>query len=161
MEDSAIVELYWQRADEAIPETERKYGRYCRRIAYNITASHEDAEECVNDTWLGAWNAMPDKRPSVLSTFLGYITRNFALNRLEARRSAKRGGGEAVLALDELEDCIPADASPQRCLEQKELEAAALNRQPTLTPGAPPTAKQAEAEETNRMRKYFGLPPIK
>ena len=124
MEDSAIVELYWQRADEAIPETERKYGHYCRRIAYNITASHEDAEECVNDTWLGAWNAMPDKRPSVLSTFLGYITRNFALNRLEARRSAKRGGGEAVLALDELEDCIPADASPQRCLEQKELEAA-------------------------------------
>ena len=64
MEDSAIVELYWQRADEAIPETERKYGRYCRRIAYNITASHEDAEECVNDTWLGAWNAMPDNLPS-------------------------------------------------------------------------------------------------
>ena len=124
MEDSAIVELYWQRADEAIPETERKYGRYCRRIAYNITASREDAEECVNDTWLGAWNAMPDKRPSVLSTFLGYITRNFALNRLEARRSAKRGGGEAALALDELEDCIPSDASPERRLEQKELEAA-------------------------------------
>ncbi|MBQ7435113.1 MAG: sigma-70 family RNA polymerase sigma factor [Oscillospiraceae bacterium] len=124
MEDSAIVELYWQRSDDAIAETERKYGRYCHRIAYNITASTEDAEECVNDTWLGAWNAMPDKRPSFLSAFLGRITRNLALNRLESRRSARRGGGEAALALDELSDCIPGQSNPQRRLEQKELEAA-------------------------------------
>ena len=112
MEDSAIVELYWQRADEAIPETERKYGRYCRRIAYNITASHEDAEECVNDTWLGAWNAMPDKRPSVLSTFLGYITRNFALNRLEARRSAKRGGERLCLRSTSSKTASPLTQAP-------------------------------------------------
>jgi RNA polymerase sigma-70 factor (ECF subfamily) len=124
MEDAAIVDLYWQRSDQAISETDRKYGRYCHTIAYNICASNEDAEECVNDTWFSAWNLMPDKRPSILSTFLGYITRNFALNRLEARRSAKRGGGEAALALDELEDCIPADTNPERRLEQKELEAA-------------------------------------
>lgn len=124
MEDSAIVDLYWHRAEDAIPETERKYGRYCRRIAYNITDNNEDTEECVNDTWLGAWNAMPDKRPSILAAFLGTITRNFALNRLEARYSRKRGGGEAALALDELSDCIPADANPQRQLEERELEAA-------------------------------------
>lgn len=124
MEDSAIVDLYWQRADAAIPETERKYGRYCHRIAYNITASNEDAEECVNDTWFSAWNAMPDKRPSFLSTFLGRITRNLALNCLEAQHSQKRGGGEPALALNELSDCIPANANPQRELEQKELETA-------------------------------------
>ena len=124
MDDAQIVDLYWQRSENAVPETQAKFGPYCRTIAYSILSDEQDAEECVNDTWLGAWNAMPDKRPSVLSTFLGYITRNFALNRLEARRSAKRGGGEAVLALDELETCIPSDASPQRCLEQKELEAA-------------------------------------
>lgn len=87
MEDAAIVDLYWQRSDQAISETDRKYGKYCHTIAYNICASNEDAEECVNDTWFSAWNLMPDKRPSALSTFLGYITRNFALNRYKARTS--------------------------------------------------------------------------
>ena len=124
MDDAEIVELYWQRSERAIPETDAKYGRYCRAVAQRIVNSREDAEECVNDTWLGAWNAMPDKRPSVLSTFLGYITRNLALNRLEARRSQKRGGGEAALALDELADCVPSDQNPERRVEQKELEAA-------------------------------------
>ena len=83
MEDSAIVDLYWQRSEQAISETDRKYGRYCHTIAYNICADNEDAEECVNDTWFSAWNSMPDKRPSVLSTFLGYITRNFAIDRFK------------------------------------------------------------------------------
>ena len=74
MQDEEIVELYWQRSDRAIPESERKYGRYCHSIAYRICQSNEDAEECVNDTWFKAWNAMPDARPSVLSAFLGAIT---------------------------------------------------------------------------------------
>ena len=64
MEDKQIVELYWQRSEEAIPATAAKYGAYCRTIAYNILTNDEDAEECVNDTWLGAWNTMPDNRPS-------------------------------------------------------------------------------------------------
>ena len=124
MEDAAIVDLYWQRSDQAISETDHKYGRYCHTIAYNICANNEDAEECVNDTWFSAWNLMPDKRPSILSTFLGYITRNFALNRYKAQHSKKRGGGETPLALDELEECIPAMVSIEQRYEEKELETA-------------------------------------
>ena len=124
MEDAAIVDLYWQRSDQAISETDRKYGRYCHTIAYNICASNEDAEECVNDTWFSAWNLMPDKRPSILSTFLGYITRNFALDRYRAKKSKKRGQGETPLALDELEECIPTVISIEQLYEEKELETA-------------------------------------
>ena len=93
MEDEQIVELYWQRSDQAIEETSRKYGGYCHAIARNICLSREDAEECVNDTWLRAWNRMPDQRPAVLSAFLGRITRNFAIDRVKARSRGKRGGG--------------------------------------------------------------------
>ncbi len=124
MEDREIVELYWQRSDLAISETEQKYGRYCRSIAYSICGRHEDAEECVNDTWLRAWNRMPDQRPAVLSAFLGCITRNIAINRIKAKNRLKRGGGEAVLALDELEDCIPGGTDPEKVLVERELEKA-------------------------------------
>ena len=78
MEDKQIVDLYWQRSDLAISETDQKYGRYCHTIAYNICGTNEDAEECVSDTWFRAWNLMPDRRPPILSAFLGRITRNFA-----------------------------------------------------------------------------------
>ena len=84
LQDKEIVSLYWQRSEAAIPETIRKYGAYCHSIAMNILSNHEDAEECVNDTWFSAWNSMPDKRPSILSTFLGYITRTFAIDRFKA-----------------------------------------------------------------------------
>ena len=124
MEDERIVDLYWKRSDLAISETDRKYGRYCHTIAYNICGTVEDAEECVNDTWLRAWELMPDQRPTVLSTFLGRITRNFAINCIKAKRRTKRGGGEATLALDELEECIPGGTDPAHVLEEKELEEA-------------------------------------
>ena len=124
MEDSAIVDLYWQRSEQAISETDHKYGRYCHTIAYNICADNEDAEECVNDTWFSAWNSMPDKRPSILSTFLGYITRNFAIDRFKLKNARKRGGGEMPLALDELEECISSPVDPAQEIEQKELESA-------------------------------------
>ena len=75
MDDSRIVELYWNRSEQAIAETERKYGHYCYRIAYNILISKEDAEESVSDTYMAAWNAIPPHRPGVLATFLGKITR--------------------------------------------------------------------------------------
>ena len=93
MEDRAIVDLYWQRSDRAISETEAKYGRYCRTVAFNLLNSIEDSEECVNDTWLRAWNLMPDKRPALLSAFLGGITRNLAISMYRRRTSKKRGGG--------------------------------------------------------------------
>ncbi len=125
MKDQDIVDLYWQRSEQAISETERKYGRYCHTIAYNICADREDAEDCVNDTWLAAWNSMPDKRPSVLSTFLGYITRNLAIDRWNEKTARKRGGGEIPLALDELSECIPGSGGdPVEAVEAKELEAA-------------------------------------
>ena len=124
MEDERIVDLYWQRSDLAISETNQKYGRYCHTIAYNICGKDEDAEECVNDTWFRAWNLMPDQRPSVLSVFLGRITRNLAIDCIKARNRLKRGGGEAVLVLDELEECIPSGKPPEQVLEEKELEEA-------------------------------------
>ena len=124
MEDEQIVDLYWQRSDLAISETNQKYGRYCHRIAYNICGTDEDAEECVNDTWFRAWNLMPDQRPAVLSAFLGRITRNRAIDCIKAKNRLKRGGGEAVLALDELEECISAGTDPEKALEEKELQTA-------------------------------------
>ena len=133
MEDAAIVDLYWQRSDQAIRETDQKYGRYCHAIAYHCIQSHEDAEECVNDTWLRAWNLMPDQRPSALAAFLGTITRNLAISRYRAKVSRKRGGGQIPLALDELSECIPSDADPEKSLELRELEEAVGRFMETLS----------------------------
>lgn len=127
MEDAAIVELYWQRSEEAIPETERKYGKYCGTIAQNICHSPEDAEECVNDTWLRAWNAMPPNRPSVLSAFFGKITRNLSFDRYKMLHRKKRGSGQIELVLDELEEVVSGSESPEGAFMQKEL-AAEINR---------------------------------
>ena len=124
MDDKEIVDLYWKRSEMAVSETDRKYGRYCHAIAYHITGTDQDAEECVNDTWFRAWNLMPDQRPQVLSAFLGRITRNLALNRIKEKNRIKRGGGEAALALDELAECIPGGSTPEEELEAKELETA-------------------------------------
>ncbi len=108
MDDAKIIDLYWMRSESAIGETAKKYGSYCRSIAFRILHNDQDSEECVNDTWLGAWNAMPPKRPAVLSTFLGRITRNLALNRWKQVRAEKRGAGEMTVALEELRECVPA-----------------------------------------------------
>ena len=124
MKDSEIVNLYWERSEQAVEETEKKYGRYCHRIAYNILENTEDSEECVNDTWLSAWNAMPDKRPERLSPFLGKITRNFALKKIVRGNAKKRGGGEALLALEELDDCIASGYDLEREVENRELGSA-------------------------------------
>lgn len=95
MEDRDIVDLYWARSESAIAETDAKYGGYCRFIARNIVQSAQDAEECLNDTYLSAWNCMPPHRPTVLSTFLGKITRRISISRMEANLAQKRGGGKA------------------------------------------------------------------
>lgn len=127
MDDTSIIDLYWRRSDQAIAESEHKYGRYCHSIAFNFLRNYEDAEECVNDTWLRAWNLMPDKRPSVLSAFLGTITRNLAVSLYRAKTTQKRGGSETPLALEELQDCIPSDADPARDYERREFEEAIGN----------------------------------
>ena len=99
MDDQNIIALYWARSETAISETAQKYGGYCFSIAKNILTNHEDAEESVNDTYLTAWNAMPPRRPSILATFLGKITRRLAIDRWRYRNACKRGGGEVTLVL--------------------------------------------------------------
>lgn len=111
MDDELIVQLYWDRSENAISETDRKYGAYCNSIAYGILQSKEDAEESVNDTYMDAWNSMPPHRPSILATFLGKITRRISIDRWRNLNRAKRGGGEVTLALEELEQCVAGSHS--------------------------------------------------
>lgn len=121
MEDRQIIELYWQRNADAISETASKYGAYCFQVADNILHDAEDSEECVNDTWLRAWEAMPPGRPDVLRMFLAKITRNLSFDRFRARNTKKRGSGEIVLVLDELEECLAGRTDVQTAYEGKEL----------------------------------------
>ncbi len=102
MQDHEIVALYWARSENAIAETNVKYGGYCRKIAYNIVANDEDSEECINDTYLSAWNSMPEERPNLLAPYLAAIVRNHALTLYRKAHSQKRGAGQTALALDEL-----------------------------------------------------------
>lgn len=121
MDDLNLIELYWQRSEDAVAETAAKYGSYCYRIAYNVLANNEDSEECVNDTFLKVWESIPPNRPNRFSVFIGKITRHLALNRYEYLTAAKRGGSQVPLALDELSDCIPDHKSPTQIVEDKEL----------------------------------------
>ena len=121
MNDQQIIELYWQRDTQAIQETSIKYGAYCYSIANNILDNKEDSEECVNDTWLRAWNAIPPQRPAILQMFLAKIARNLSLDRYLSRTAQKRGGGEMPLVLDELAECIPSSSDVASEYERKEL----------------------------------------
>lgn len=121
MDDSSIVALYWNRSEQAIEETDKKYGSYCYSISYNILANREDAQECVSDTYLAAWHAIPPRKPGILSAFLGKITRHLAIDRWRKSSAQKRGGGEMILALEELEDCIADSHTPEQALDRREL----------------------------------------
>lgn len=117
MDDNKIVDLYWERSEKAIAETSTKYGRYCNFIAYNILQNFEDSDECVNDTYIKAWNSMPPHRPNRLSTFLGKITRNLSLNRYEKNTTQKRGAGQIPRVLDELQECVPSCSSVEKAID--------------------------------------------
>lgn len=121
MDDKSIVELYWSRSENAIEETDTKYGRYLNNISYNILANLEDARECVNDTYHDAWNSMPPHRPSILSTFLGKITRRISIDRWRKLNAEKRGGGEIPVVLDELEDCVSGTDFVESEIERSEV----------------------------------------
>lgn len=123
MDDQKIVELYWARDEEAIRHTADRYGQYCYAIAYNILSVREDSEECVNDTYLDAWNSMPPHKPSILSAFLGKITRRIAIDRWRENHAQKRGGGEMALALDELSECIASPHNVHHEVETAEVAA--------------------------------------
>lgn len=121
MDDRQIIDLYFQRSETAIVETDAKYGGYCYKIAYSILDSREDSEESVNDTYLSAWKAMPPRRPATLSTFLGRLTRNISIDRLRTIGAKKRGSGELTLALDELGECVSGEKSIEDTLILKEI----------------------------------------
>ena len=126
MEDMDIIELYWQRNERAIEESDKKYGGLCSSVAYRVLGSPEDCEECVSDTWLKAWSVIPPERPSILKAFFAKITRNLALDRLRRSTAQKRGGGETTLALEELQDCVsgkPIEHELERRLLEETLEA--------------------------------------
>ncbi|MBQ4122084.1 MAG: sigma-70 family RNA polymerase sigma factor [Clostridia bacterium] len=110
MKDDQIVALFWERSQDAITESEAKYGNYCHAIAYNILSLREDAEECVNDTWLAAWQSIPPQKPKLLSSFFGKITRNLAIDRLSFVLAKKRKG-QALTLLEELAETLPSHAS--------------------------------------------------
>jgi RNA polymerase sigma-70 factor (ECF subfamily) len=117
MEDQNIIELYWQRSEDAITETKQKYGPYCTKIAYNILASFEDTEECVADTYLKLWDAIPPARPTNLKAYLGRITHNLAINRYRANSGRKHSSLRDVLTelqISELED--PAEEAQRKAL---------------------------------------------
>lgn len=126
MDDNSIIQLYWDRNDQAIIATSEKYGHYCKAIAKNILNNEEDAEECVNDTYLNAWNSMPTHWPEQLAAFLGKITRNLSFNKYKRSHAEKRGGGEIALILDELTDCVSDIDNVEQIIDRQEL-AKAIN----------------------------------
>ena len=107
MTDRQIIELFWARSQQAIEETQRTYGRYCQSVVYGILRDREEAEEIVNDTYLKLWNLIPPERPDSLKGFLGMIARGLAINRLKANHRQKRGAGQYLLGIEELQECIP------------------------------------------------------
>lgn len=121
MEDRQIIELYFERNPDAVDRSAEKYGGYCARIARNILNNEQDAEECVNDAWLSAWNSIPPRRPEHLGAYLGKLTRSRAIDRWRAQHREKRGGSTADLALDELSEVLPSGDSPEGELLRKEL----------------------------------------
>lgn len=121
MDDAKIVQLYWERDEQAIHLTADKYGHYCTSIAKNILGNQEDTEECVNDTYMNAWNSMPPHRPNILSTFLGKITRNLSLNRYKHNAADKRGGGQMMVIFDEIAELVSDTDSVEEEIDRKEL----------------------------------------
>ncbi len=151
MEDRDIIQLYWQRKEEAIAATAEKYGSFCHSISYRILGSHQDAEECVNDAWLGAWRSIPPQRPDPLSTYLGKIVRNLSLNRFKRYSTQKRGKGQTLLVLSELDDCIPDENGLEQMVERHIL-AEAIQRF---------LQAQPEQKRSIFIRRYWHLYPIR
>ncbi len=121
MEDKKIVELYLGRSEEAITETDLKYGVKCRSTSYNITQNREDSEECTNDTYLKLWNIIPPKEPEPLCAFVMRIVRNISLDRVRRKLAAKRSDSSYTVVYDELSDCIPSSENVEKYVEGKEL----------------------------------------
>ena len=121
MDDNQIIEMYISRNQKAVEETNNKYGKYCRSVAYNFLKNKEDVSEAVNDTYLGAWNSIPPNIPERLSVFLGKITRNICLNMLRSKNARRRGSSESEIIFEEVSECICSGANAPARIEAKEL----------------------------------------
>ena len=150
MEDARIIELYWQRDESAIRETDARYGRFLQTIAYNILADQEDSWECVNDTYLRTWETIPPQRPSAFSAFLAKITRRLSIDRLRRRKAQRRGEGTYALSLEELGDCVSGTDDPVSEAEWQALTEAIESYVKRLHP----TARQAF------ICRYFYIEPL-
>ena len=120
MSDEEIIDLYWRRQEKAIYETDKKYGRYCNTISFNILQNNEETKECVNDTYLKVWNNIPPQRPNVLKAYIGKIARNLAINLYE-RKKAKKRDYTLEVALEELNECVLANDSVEKEIDYNEL----------------------------------------
>ncbi len=121
MEDEKIVELLLERNEEGIVQMQKKYNKYCSAVAKRIVANYEDAEECVNDTWLRAWNSIPPRQPENLAGYLAKIVRNLAISCYKKQHTIKRGGDSVTMALDELSDCISDGKRVEERMERRVL----------------------------------------
>ncbi len=148
--DQAIIQLYWERDESAITETDLAYGAYCRTISGTILGNKEDAEECVNDTYLQTWNTLPPKKPESLSAYLGRICRNLSINCVRKKTTKKRGCGEWTASLEELCECVSGSDDPEEAVDSTEL-AASLERFVRALP---------DREQNLFLRRYYYLQPI-
>ncbi|MBP5249296.1 MAG: sigma-70 family RNA polymerase sigma factor, partial [Lachnospiraceae bacterium] len=153
------IELYWERDEQAIAESEKKYGAYCRAVAHNILSDAEDEEECVNDTWLRAWNVIPPERPRMFSVFLGKITRNLAIDLYRRKTREKRGGGETALVLDELSECVSGNDDPVDKVMEHDLREQISNFLRSLPPEKRSVfvLRYWYAESVSNIAKRFGM----
>lgn len=147
MEDKKIIELYFARNESAIAETDRKYGAYCRAIAYRILEDRLDSEEVANDTYLRLWNSIPPQKPDPLKPYVGRISRNLALDVYDTKHAQKRQG--VTLALEELAECLPSNDG--REIGESAALSDALSRFISSLP---------EREQIIFVRRYFHLYPI-
>ena len=151
MEDQQIIDLYWNRDESAITQTNDKYAAYCRYIASGIVADPEDTEECLNDAYLALWNTIPPRKPNNLTTYLGKIVRNVSLNRWKRSTAQKRKSTQVPLTLEELSECIPASNGEEQVLDRMALVASLNSFLEGLT------------QEHRRifMARYWYLRPVK
>ncbi len=158
IDDNMIIQMYFDRDETAIKATAEKYGAYCKTIAGNILSTHEDVEECVNDTYLKTWDAIPPNRPSVFRTFLGKITRNTAFDFYKKLNADKRGKGQIAEVLDELAECVSGGSEPEKEYDKKELTAYINSFLGTLTKEkcAIFVRRYWYAESISDMAKRFG-----
>lgn len=150
MDDQHIIELFFERSEEAVFELDNKYGRYCHKVALNVLGNVEDSEECVNDAYMRAWGSIPPNRPQSLSSFIGKITRNLALDKLRQKNSEKRGGGEVPLVLDEISEFVSGGDEIARLHDSQEITEALNSFLDML----------GETERGIFMRRYWMIEPI-